>query len=424
VSAWLNIMRAAPRFMRMLRSQYWPRQTMLEYQRLHLAITLAAAAKIPFYRQRFGSDPAIEDFAKLPILSRAEAAALHDSVRAQLPADAQYARATSSGTSGPRADYLFDRSHQSSRYAARARYLLANGWNPLQRSVWLVGRGFLEAWEPGYEDPRFVSRALPGVRFIANSNDLAALAAEVARIDPRFIYGYPSVLDGALRALTAAKLRIPSLRRLFAGAEVIEDSLRERARRDFGVEISANYGSTEAFLAWECPAGNYHQNSEHVLIELVDEAGRAVAPGEMGRVLFTTLENYLMPLIRYDIGDYALAMDGECRCGRTLPLLGRVVGRGMNLFRSADGKLLTTWDLVNVLIETPEMDMYQIVQKTLRLVIVKYVAPNPLTTEVEARIRALFLPFLGREVSVDFERVTEIARTAAGKFMITISELA
>ncbi len=101
------------------------------------------------------------------------------------------------------------------------------------------------------------------------------------------------------------------------------------------------------------PAGNYHQNAEHVLIELVDEAGREVAPGELGRVLLTTLENFVMPLVRYEIGDYAVAASGDCSCGRTLPLIGRVVGRGMNLFRSLDGKLLTTWDLVNVLINLP-----------------------------------------------------------------------
>jgi len=360
----------------------------------------------------------------LPILSRADAVALNESVRSRLPAGARYARATSSGTSGPRADYLFDRSHQSSRYAARARYLLANGWNPIRRSVWLVGRGFLDAWEPGYEDPRFVSRALPGVRFVPNSNDLEALAAEVAEIDPLFIYGYPSVLGGLMRALVDSGRRLPSLRRIFAGAEVIEDALRERARRDLGVAISANYGSTEAFLAWQCPAGNYHQNAEHVLIELVDEAGRAVASGEMGRVLFTTLENHLMPLVRYDIGDYAMAAAGACECGRTLPLIGRVVGRGMNLFRTAAGKLLTTWDLANVLIETPEVESFQIVQKSLRRVVVRYIAGQALGAEVMARVRTGFVPFLGSAVAVDFERVTEIERTAGGKFMITICEIA
>ena len=55
--------------------------------------------------------------------------------------------------------------------------------------------------------------------------------------------------------------------------------------------------------------------------------GAEVDPGAMGRVLVTTLENYLMPLVRYEIGDYAIAARGTCSCGRTLPLIGRVMER-------------------------------------------------------------------------------------------------
>jgi phenylacetate-CoA ligase len=420
------ILKAAPRYFGLLQSQYWSPEKMAKFQRRRLEAVLIAAVKIPFYRERLGSDPWREDFAHLPRISRTDGAALHDSVLSQRPPDKHFASATSSGTSGPRAEYLFDRSHQSGRYAARARYLLANGWNPLQRSVWLVGRAFIDndnPSDPFYEDPQFVSRALPGVRWVVNSTELASLAAEVAEIDPLFIYGYPSVLDGLLRNLTSANLRLPSLRRIFAGAELVEDSLRERAQRDFGIEIAANYGSTEAFLAWQCPAGSYHQNAEHVLVEVVDDVGRAVAPGQMGHVLLTTLENHLMPLVRYDIGDYAFAANGSCSCGRTLPLLGQIVGRGMNLFRTVEGKLMTTWDLVNVLTATPELETFQIVQKTLNRVIIRYTAAGQLTAAIEKNIRVRFVPYLGDAVSIDFERVAEVPRTAGGKFMITLSEL-
>ena len=50
----------------------------------------------------------------------------------------------------------------------------------------------------------------------------------------------------------------------------------------------------------------------------------------MGRVVVTHLHNYAMPLIRYEIGDYAIA-GGNCDCGINLPVLERVVGRTRNL---------------------------------------------------------------------------------------------
>jgi phenylacetate-coenzyme A ligase PaaK-like adenylate-forming protein len=99
--------------------------------------------------------------------------------------------------------------------------------------------------------------------------------------------------------------------------------------------IRDNYGSTEGFIAWQCPACSYHINAEHVAVEIVDERGIPVGPGQMGRILITTLENRLMPLVRYEIGDYAIASNDLCSCGRTLPVLGKVIGRGINLFRAA-----------------------------------------------------------------------------------------
>jgi len=424
MGAFRRLLETAPRYAQLVRSQYWPPDRLHVYQQERLRVTLAAAARIPFYTERFGEDACADNLRRLPILRRTDIESLYRSARSIHPPDSRFPRAYSSGTSGARAEFLFDRSHQRGRYGARARYLLANGWTPLRRSAWLVGAGFLSAAPSAYEDPQFVSRLLFGIRFISNSIELPKLAATVSALDPHFIYSYPSVLDGVLRTLESTGSSLPSLRRVFTGAELVEDSLRERVRRTLGVEISANYGSAEAFIAWQCPAGNYHQNAEHVLVELLDDTGRAVAAGEMGRVVFTTLENHLMPLIRYEIGDYAIAAGGNCACGRTLPLIGRIVGRGMNLFRASNGRLLTTWDLVNVLGEVPEITLFQIVQKTLSRIVVKYIAQSPLAPELENKVRGEFAPYLGAEVAVDFEHVTDILRTASGKFMVTLSEVA
>jgi len=188
--------------------------------------------------------------------------------------------------------------------------------------------------------------------------------------------------------------------------------------------VADNYGSSEAFLAWQCPAGSYHVNAEHVLLEIVDEAGRPAVPGEMGRVLVTTLENRLMPLVRYEIGDYATAEDGPCACGRTLPRIGRVVGRGINLFRMPDGRLRSPWKLVAPLKILPRLRQFQIVQRTVERYAVRYVAETALTGDEEAAIRGAFREILGFAALVDFERMAAIPRAPSGKFMTALSELA
>ena len=367
----------------------------------------------------------VGDFSRLSILRRSDIGSLQSSVRSLHPPRTYFTHATSSGTSGERADFLFDRSHQRGRNAARARYLLANGWNPLQRNVWLAGAGFLNPdYQGEYEDRQFVSRILIGVRFLAISEELPKLAAEIAKIDPLYIYCYPSVLDGILRILEEQRLRMRSLRRVFCGGEVLDDPVRERARRVLEVDISENYGSTEAFIAWQCKAGNHHLNAEHVVVELVDESGRQVPAGEIGRVLVTTLENCLMPLVRYEIGDYAVAAAGRCPCGRTLPLIGRVIGRGMNLFRRIDGTLLSTWDLVNTLLAITGIKLFQIIQTAFDHILIKYVADAQLDPTVEGKIRSEFTTYVGTGMRIDFERLSQISRMPGGKYMVTLSQVA
>ena len=424
MAALTKLLEAAPRYVGLLKSQYWPAERLNLYREERIKSTLAAAAKIPFYAERLGKAPGAEDFPRLPILRRCDVDALYSSVRVIYPAGTPFTHAASSGTSGPRAEFLFDRSHQRGRNAARVRYLRANGWNPVQRSVWLAGAGFLNPnYNDGYEDRQFASRILVGVRFLAISEEFSKLAAEMAKIDPLYIYSYPSVLDGILRVFEERRLQLRSLRRVFCGGEVLDDSVRERARRVLEVDISENYGSTEAFIAWQCRAGNHHLNAEHVVVELVDEDGRQVAAGQIGRVLVTTLENYLMPLVRYEIGDYAVAAEGRCPCGRTLPLIGRVIGRGMNLFRRIDGTLLSTWDLVNTLLEIAAIKLFQIVQTAFDRMLIKYVADTELEREVESKIRSEFTTYVGTGMRIDFERLSRISRTPGGKYMVTLSQV-
>lgn len=74
------------------------------------------------------------------------------------------------------------------------------------------------------------------------------------------------------------------------------------------------------------------------LVEVVGDDGRASPTGTIGRVLVTTLDNHLMTLVHYEIGAYAIATDRACASERALPCIGKIIGRGVNLFVNPDGK--------------------------------------------------------------------------------------
>ena len=65
-------------------------------------------------------------------------------------------------------------------------------------------------------------------------------------------------------------------------------------------------------------------------MEVLDNHGRPCKEGETGRVVLTDLHNFTMPLIRYEIGDYA-EVGPPCACGRGLPVLARILGRSRNM---------------------------------------------------------------------------------------------
>jgi phenylacetate-CoA ligase len=343
---------------------------------------------------------------------------LNSSVRALNPSDKKYLCANSSGSTGHRVEVLFDSLHQRGRFAARARYLHANGWNPLLRSAWIIGI------RPGSPDGSLVNGGfIPRATFASHTEDFGKQVDWLTKVDPHFLYVFPSTLEAFLAVIADQKRRLPSLRRVFTGGEVLEDSVRSQTRGILGVEIADNYGTTEAFVGWQCLVGSYHVNSEHALVEIVDEHGRPVSSGKAGRVVITTLENRLMPLIRYDLGDYAILIDELCACGRTLPRIGNILGRTINLFRLPNGQLFSPWRLVGLIKAGADVRQVQIIQQALDRYLVRFVGASTLELDGERSIRDGFRKIVGGDISVSFERVTDIPRTAGGKFMAALSAI-
>ncbi len=318
-------------------------------------------------------------------------------------------------------EFLFDTRHQSGRYAARLRYLRASGWSPLRRNAWIVA--FTSGVADNLDSRLVHSRLRLRSRFIPIFRPFEEQTEALIAAKPEFLYTLPSNLDGLLRVFEQRALRLDSLRCIFTGGEVLEDSIRDRTRELLKVEIRDNYGSTEGFIAWQCPEGSYHVNAEHVAVEIVDERGEAVAPAQMGKVLITTLQNRLMPLVRYEIGDYAIASNERCRCGRTLPVIGKVIGRGINLFRLPGDQLISPWPLVGPLKARPALRQFQIVQETHHHYGVRYVSDHELDRDAQRDIEADFSKILSLEVTISFERMDTIARTSGGKFMTALSRL-
>ncbi len=132
------------------------------------------------------------------------------------------------------------------------------------------------------------------------------------------------------------------------GAEPWTASMREQLEAGLGLDALNVYGLSEIVgpgVAAECREGRdgSHVQEDHFLVEVIDpETGAAVAAGEPGELVFTTLTKEALPLIRYRTGDIGTVSGERCVCGRTTVRMGPVLGRrddmlivrGVNLYPS------------------------------------------------------------------------------------------
>jgi phenylacetate-CoA ligase len=207
-------------------------------------------------------------------------------------------------------------------------------------------------------------------------------------------------------------------------AEPVGPELRDLCHAVFGAAITDFYSTRDAgYLALQCPrSSNYHVQGEGVLVEILDEAGNECAPGTTGRVVVTPLHAFAMPLIRYDIGDYAVP-GPPCACGRGLPVIERILGRTRNMLRRPSGELLFPGFTLISLSEIEPVIQVQVVQTALDRLEARLAVRRPLTADEEARARTLLDKALGGEFAIALSTCAEIPRGAGGKYEEFRSEI-
>ena len=222
-------------------------------------------------------------------------------------------------------------------------------------------------------------------------------------------------------------IQLDNLREALTISEMQRPEVRKACRSAWGVGVSDIYsGRDVGYIALQCPEHeHYHVQAEGLYLEVLDDDGNACLPGETGRVVVTPLDNFAMPLIRYDIGDYAEAGEA-CSCGRGLPVLKRIVGRVQDLVVLPSGE--RRWTLLSAgniesFLEIAPIRQYQFVQKDLETIEARLVLDRDLTDSEKDEIRNWVITKLDHPFYVMFAFVDDILRTASGKYQDFISEV-
>jgi len=404
-----------------MRRLRWDRDKLRRYQEKQLRSVIQYAYRyVPFYHNIFKElkiGPADiktrEDLAKLPILRKEEFRRENPVRLISTGFDIKNLKAIrTSGSTGQPFRIYVNRAEDDSRKAIYMRANISCGQKPrdrwavitaphhffdttnIQRRLGIYAQTCVSLFSSLNEQIRVVSETKPDV-LDGYSGSLLLFAKEVKRrglktIRPRIIFGTADLMD-------------------FASRQFMEDVFEAPYYDQFGC------GELDR-TAWQCPEKmEYHIDADSVIMEFVGENGEEVSSGERGEIVYTSLIHYAQPLIRYAVGDVGVPVDGECPCGRKLPLMKLVEGRRDSFLVLRDGRELspmTFWTIMRLFKYAEYIDKFRVIQKESGLIEIYVKKENPNIKE----------DFLETKLVEHIEKCLNIAESSSTTFNIRFVE--
>ena len=421
-------------YFKLKRMQYASRQKLNEMSMIKLRhLVRHAYHRVPFYRRLYDEkhlDPRIikrvEDLRYLPITAKAmfRRAFPHRCLAQGYESRAIHNK--TSGSTGEPFEFFNDRFESP---IMQASYMLFNTWIGVK-----TPSRFVHIRSPSKLSLKMVLRdKMVGRNRIStldiNSGTIKGFVKTINRIEPAYIEGYTASLVNASRLIKNSGLAINCRpKAIIATSEDLLEHHRALIESVFRCKVFNRYGSREfsGAVAQECGhCGGLHVNTSLCLLEVVDKDGEPVGEGEGGKVLITDLNNYTMPFIRYDIGDYAVKGPERSECGRTFPLINRVRGREGYYIISKTGEKIPFLTISSTLFQrfADQVSTYQFVQRRRGELLLEIIPTKKFNEEVIEDINK-YLEETLHNFSLRVELVENIPPTSSGKtpFLITLNQ--
>lgn len=242
------------------------------------------------------------------------------------------------------------------------------------------------------------------------------------KLKPAMLQGYVGAITQLAQFLIDNGLQVHTPKFVWTTSAPLPGSQRKLIEKAFNAHVCDQYGSCEVrWIAQQCAeCGGLHVNTEHVHIEFVDDNNMPAPKGEYGRTLLTNLEDTVFPLIRYENGDRGRWLNGQCPCGRTLPMIDSVKGRESESFELPSGKTINGEFLTTIFDSAPDLvSGFRVVQHKDLSMTIEYI-PAGDDTEIKGMIKS-FAKRFDNEVEVDAKRVQFIPHDR-GKLRFVVRE--
>lgn len=331
-----------------------------------------------------------------------------------------------SGSTGSPLEILTTKYALQFNYAFFHKFLAEIGVSEFERSATFAGRMIV----PRHQRSPIFWRKNYGMNTLLLSSYHISKKSAKRYLDaleawkPIYIDSYPSAIYELASFLRELNLKPAlNLKAIVTSSETLFKYQREVIEETFECPIYDQYGCAEqAVVAFQIEGHQYSPYlvpAQYSLVEVLNDSGDPVSPGEEGRLICTNLFNKAMPLIRYDIGD--LAVLKEYYPGTTFARsLASISGRVDDVIKTKDGVKVGRLDPVFKGLKG--IKEAQIVQQSLELIEIRLVPIRGLDID-EQKLIELIKERVGEAFSIKITYYDSIPRNASGKFRSVISNV-
>ncbi len=416
------------------RLQWFSRERLLNLQFERMKQLLAHAyVSTPYYRDLFrevGCRPddirTCQDFAKLPVLTKKLVKENVDKMISNSFLKSELKANTSGGSTGEPLSFYQDQDVFEQMYANQMLALKMAGWTGKEHIVQLWGNPKDSKKASAFQRIREAFTKMTILNAYKYNEDVIKHWINVIRSKGNtYIYGYVSVLTDVADYMLREKITIVNVKGVITSAEQLISWQRELIKKAFQCEVYDQYGSREIpGISCECEKRKMHLLTHSAYVEFIADSDQ---PENMKKIVVTSLSNFSMPFIRYEIGDYALPKEGPCACGRGFPIIEMKIGRVTDRFVTPNGNKIYGTFFVRQMYGIDGVKNFQFKQTDPRHIFLYVVRGSQFSEsdsekieKIEGKIREA-TGWYGLSLSVKY--VEEIPKTMGGKHRHVVCEV-
>ena len=255
-----------------------------------------------------------------------------------------------------------------------------------------------------------------------NKNNVRFYIDRIIELKPSIFRGYPSFFNELSLFIIENKIQLDfNVKGLNLTAEFCSNEQRINIEKAFSSKVYFEYGQSERTVYCYSDGSSYYYKSSPIYgyVEVLNDKGEDVLPGEEGEVIVTSLCCFTMPFIRYRTGDRAIL---KSKLGGIVELE-TILGRTQDfIFDKKNQKLFLTALIFGQHFKAfKNIFQWQIVQEKVGFIEMNIVKSTGYSKDDEKEIITKIKTIANIDLRLNY--VADIEKTKSGKQLFLIQKL-